>query len=202
MHRGWRLARTLLSSLRLWPHLLLLATHRNREVVYIDIQRWSDAIFAGDVDAPGSGTTAFLRLMSFHHEYRNLFYYRTGLAGRLLSPLCRPLPTLYITTPEIGPGLYIQHGFATIISAARIGRDCWINQQVTIGYTNRTDAPVLGNNVRVHAGAKVIGAVHVGDGAIIGANAVVVKDVPPDTTVVGVPARIVRRNGRRVDEAL
>lgn len=82
------------------------------------------------------------------------------------------------------------------------GRDCWINQQVTIGYHNRTDAPVLGDNVRVHAGAKVIGAVRVGDHAIIGANAVVVKDVPADATVVGAPARIVRRNGWRVGEVL
>ena len=200
--RGWRLVRTLLSSLRLWPHLLLLATHRNGAAMRADIMRWADIIFGGDADAPRHAVSAFLRLMSFHHEYRNLFYYRTGLAGRLLSPLCRPLPTLYITTPDIGPGLYVQHGFATIISAASIGRDCWINQQVTIGYANRTDAPVLGNNIRVHAGAKVIGAVHVGDNAVIGANAVVVKDVPADTTVVGVPARIVRRNGRRVDEAL
>jgi len=199
-HRGWRLFRTALSSIRLWPHLLLLATHRNRGVVLADIRRWCTVIF--DDDAQHALVPAFLRLMSFHHEYRNLFYYRTGLPGRLLSPLCRPLPTLYITTPDIGPGLYIQHGFATIVSAARIGRDCWINQQVTIGHANCTDAPVLGDNVVVHAGAKVIGAVRVGDHVTIGANAVVVKDVPARTTVVGVPARIVRRNGQRVDEAL
>lgn len=202
MQRAWRLFRTTLSSVRLLPHLLVLQTARNRAVIYADLDRWRAIIFAEDVDAPRSTISAFLRLMSFHHEYRNLFYYRAGFSGRLFSPLCRALPTLYITTPEIGPGLYIQHGFATIIAAKRIGRDCWINQQVTIGYANRNDAPVLGDGVIVNAGAKVIGAVQIGDCAKIGANAVVVKDVPANVTVVGVPARIVRRNGLRVDEPL
>ena len=218
--RAWRLFRTALSLPRLLPHLVVLALTPQREVLRVDIARWQSIIFgegaagegaAGEATA-GEGTagkgaaaahwSGFVRLMSFHPEFRNLFYYRTGLAGRLFSPLCRPLPTLYITTPQIGPGLYIQHGFATIISARRIGRNAWINQQVTIGYRNREDAPVLGDDVTINAGAKVIGAVHVGDGAKVGANAVVVKDVPPRVTVVGVPARIVRRDGQRVDEAL
>ena len=75
-------------------------------------------------------------------------------------------------------------------------------QQVTIGFRDDSNAPSLGDGVTVNAGAKVIGGLHVGDRSKIGANAVVVKDVPPDVTVVGVPARIVRRNGLRVDEAL
>ncbi len=98
--------------------------------------------------------------------------------------------------------MFIQHGFATIISAKSIGRNCWINQQVTIGYTNATDCPTLGDNVVVNAGAIVIGNVTLGDRCRVGAGAVVVKSVPPDCTVVGNPARIVRRNGVRVDEAL
>lgn len=112
------------------------------------------------------------------------------------------MPTLYIYTKDIGPGLFIQHGFATIISARKIGRNCWINQQVTIGYLNDTDCPTLCDNVAVHAGAKVIGDVTVGDNSIVGANAVVVKDVPENCTVVGVPAYIVRKNGLKVKEPL
>jgi serine O-acetyltransferase len=185
--------------LRLLPHLAVLRSSPARALVLADVARW-DAILHDRADGPP--LRAFVRLMTRHPEFRNLFYHRTGLRGRLCAWLCRPLPTLYITTPEIGPGLYIQHGFATIISARRIGRDCWINQQVTIGHANRDDAPTLGDGVVVNAGAKVIGAVHVGDRAKVGANAVVVKDVPADVTVVGVPARIVRRNGARVDEAL
>ena len=112
------------------------------------------------------------------------------------------MPTLYIYTKDIAPGLFIQHGFATIISARKIGRNCWINQQVTIGFLNDTDTPTLGNNVFIYAGAKVLGNVRVGDNSIVGANAVVVKDVPENCTVVGVPAYIVRRNGMKVKEPL
>ncbi|KGN34565.1 serine acetyltransferase [Knoellia sinensis KCTC 19936] len=97
----------------------------------------------------------------------------------------------------MGPGLFIQHGFATIIAAESIGANCWINQQVTIGYSSRTDCPVIQDNVVIAAGAKVIGSVTVGHDAVIGANAVVVKDVDPDCTVVGVPARVVRRGRTR-----
>lgn len=192
--------RLAISTLRLLPHLLLLRASSQRPVILADVARWCEILFTHDSRPPRSHCGGFIRLMSWHPEFRNLCYYRLGPVARLLQPLCRPLPTLYITSPQIGPGLYIQHGFATIISAHRIGRDCWINQQVTIGYSNGDDAPTLGDRVVVNAGAKVIGAVQVGDDVRIGANAVVVKDVPPNVTVVGVPARIVRRDGRRVEE--
>jgi serine O-acetyltransferase len=112
------------------------------------------------------------------------------------------MSTLYIYTRDIGSGLFIHHGFATIISAKKIGRNCWINQQVTIGFSNDTDCPTLGDNVIVYAGAKILGNVRIGDNSIVGANAVVVRDVPQNCTVVGVPAYIVRRNGVKVKESL
>jgi serine O-acetyltransferase len=202
MRRIWIGIRMAASGLRLVPHLLVFALSRQRATVIRDAHRWAEIIFEHPEQAPRSSVGTTVYLLSFHPEFRNLFYYRTGRAGRIFSFLCRPLPTLYITTPEIGPGLYIQHGFATIISAKRIGVNCWINQQVTIGYSNRHDAPTLGDNVTVHAGAKVIGAVTVGNNARIGANAVVVKDVPENVTVIGVPARIVRRDGTRTNEPL
>ena len=109
------------------------------------------------------------------------------------------MPTLYILTDKIGKGLFIQHGFATIIAAKSIGDNCWINQQVTIGFSNKTASPEINDNVTINAGAKVIGGVRVGKNSIIGANAVVVKNVPDNCTVVGVPAQIIRRNGIRVN---
>ena len=141
----------------------------------------------------------FVRLMTFRAEYRNLFYHRAGALGKVLAFLCRPMPTLYIDTARIGPGLFIQHGFCTIIAAAEIGKNCWINQQVTIGFAkNATDCPTIGNNVTISAGAKVLGKVNIGENSKVGANAVVVKNVPANVTVVGVPAYIVKKDGLRV----
>jgi serine O-acetyltransferase len=140
--------------------------------------------------------------MSFYPEYRNLFYKRIGKIHLIINWLCPKMNTLFIATNDIGPGLFIQHGFATIIAAKSIGKDCWINQQVTIGYSNKTDTPELGDNVVVNAGAKIIGKVKVGKNSIVGANAVVVKNIPDNCTVVGVPAYIIRRNGIKVKEEL
>jgi len=88
--------------------------------------------------------------------------------------------------------LFIEHGFSTIISCRKIGKNCYINQQVTIGYSDATNCPTIGDNVEIKCGAKVIGGITVGDDVIIGANAVVVKDIPPHSIVVGVPARIIK----------
>ena len=113
------------------------------------------------------------------------------------------MDSLYINTPEIGPRLFIQHGFATNISAKRIGSDCWINQQVTIGYTFDSEPPVIGNGVRISAGAKVLGQIEIGDNAIIAANAAVVKSVEENMVVGGVPAKIIGENSKHklfVDE--
>lgn len=101
---------------------------------------------------------------------------------------------MYIASPQIGPRLYIQHGFATMISAKSIGSDCWINQQVTIGYTFDHDPPVIGNGVRISAGAKVVGDITIGDNAIVAANAAVVKDVQENAIVGGVPAKVIGEN--------
>ena len=97
---------------------------------------------------------------------------------------------------DFGPGFVLIHSNGVVINGdVRGGRDVKIEHQVTIGAEKR-QAPILGDDVFVGAGAKIIGSVTIGDGARVGANAVVVKDVAPNTTVVGIPARVVRR---RVD---
>ena len=103
------------------------------------------------------------------------------------------MDSLYLCTREIGGGLFIQHGFATIVSAKSIGENCWINQQVTIGHKGQAQ-PVIGNNVSIYCGAKILGNVTMEDNSIAGANAVVVKNVPANAVVVGVPARVIRYN--------
>lgn len=94
---------------------------------------------------------------------------------------------------EFGEGFVLIHAGGVVINGAvRGGNRIYVEHQVTIG-AERGRSPVLGNDIFIGAGAKIIGAVTIGDGARIGANAVVVKDVPAWSTVVGVPAKVVRR---------
>ena len=106
---------------------------------------------------------------------------------------------------QIGKGLFIDHGMGVVIGETTvIGDNCTIYQNVTLGGTGKEHGkrhPTLGNNVLVGAGAKVLGPFKVGDNARIAAGAVVLKEVPANSTAVGVPARIVKVNGVR-SEAL
>lgn len=200
---------TILQSFRAVIQIMLFVTSPSRATIEKDLDRW--ALETNDIDGMKFGRKRKLVWFLWRYpEYRNLFYYRIKRDGgfvrlgllvfaRYFFP---PLQTLNLDIPTLGEGFFIQHGYSTIISAEKIGKNCWVNQQVTIGYSNNTDRPTLGDNVHITAGAKVIGKVKVGDNSIIGANAVVVKDVPPNCTVVGVPAYIVRRNDRKIRESL
>ena len=99
----------------------------------------------------------------------------------------------------IGKGLYIGHFGGIFLSGhAVLGEHCTLSQCVTVGYGGRGEGlgePVVGDRVYIAAGAKVIGKIQVGNDVAIGANAVVVKDVPDHAVVVGVPARVVNMNG-------
>jgi serine O-acetyltransferase len=93
---------------------------------------------------------------------------------------------------EFGPGFVLIHSNGVVINGSvRGGNNTYIEHQVTIG-AERNQSPRLGDDIFIGAGAKIVGPVTIGDGARIGANAVVVNDVPPHATAVGVPARIVR----------
>ena len=94
---------------------------------------------------------------------------------------------------EFGPGFVLVHSNGVVINGAvRGGRNVMIEHQVTIG-AERRESPELGDDVFIGAGAKIIGSVTIGDRAKVGANAVVLKDVPADTTVVGIPAKPIER---------
>lgn len=105
---------------------------------------------------------------------------------------------------QIGKGFFIDHGSGVIIGeTAIIGDNVTLYQGVTLGGTGKETGkrhPTLGNNVMVSAGAKIIGSFTVGDNSKIGAGAVVIKEVPPNCTVVGVPGRIVKRDNEKIDE--
>jgi serine O-acetyltransferase len=187
-------ARTLGRVLRqaFYSPLLQLPQGRARERIGADVARWHTAV--GLDVAP---RRALLALLAAYPEFRTLFYYRLrraggapALAAAVAAWMYPGERTLHLACADIGPGLFIQHGFATIVAARRVGANCWINQQVTVGFSRPDARPTIGDNVAIYAGAKVLGEVTVGDGAVIGANAVVLQDVPPGGTAVGVPARI------------
>ena len=136
------------------------------------------------------------------------FFYRHGLLylARAVSQQTRLITGIEIHPgAKIGRRLVIDHGMGVVIGeTAEIGDDVLIYQGVTLGGTGKDHGkrhPTIGNNVLIGSGAKVLGPFKVGDNARIAANAVVLKEVPPDSTAVGVPARIVRLAGERVDFA-
>lgn len=157
-----------------------------------DLKRWKTICNMSDF----SDFMTFAVLMSEKKEFRNLFIYRNRkrpLFRRIVSVLYRPLQSLFIEAGEIGGGLFIQHGFATMIAAESIGENCWINQQVTVGYRGTSmRPPVIKDNVMITCGAKVLGDIVVGNNAVIGANAVVIHDVADNATMVGVPAKRIK----------
>lgn len=133
--------------------------------------------------------------------FRNLFYHRTNKEFPILTKLSkvflRPMFGLEIDVKDgIGSGMHIYHGYSTIVFAKKIGTNFTVYQNVTIGRgkeINGNDIPIIGNHVTVYAGAMILGGVHVGDYAKIGAGAVVVKDVPAGATVVGSSMRVLKK---------
>jgi serine O-acetyltransferase len=137
-------------------------------------------------------------------EFRSLMHYRlrsTPLPFRLLLRAIYRQPShMVIEADSIGPGLFIQHGHGTLVGAKSIGSHCWINQHVTIGYNEKGGHPTLCDNVRVAVGAIVLGPITLHDGATVGPNAVVTRDVGPGEIMVAALARPFKRQAP-VDDA-
>ena len=136
----------------------------------------------------GSAATAIFRLSNA------LSRLHLGFLGAIVGRIGAVLTGAVIGRgAQMGPGLVILHSHGIVINGlVKVGRNLILGHGVTIG-TEKGRTPVLGDNVYVGAGAVIVGGVRVGDRARIGANAVVVKDIPDDATAVGVPARIVKK---------
>lgn len=180
--------------------LFYFTPHKIKKMLFDELLYWNELINWAYPNRKNYSRFMLLSCVIINRrEYRNLLVYRLkkeflyvhAIIIQLLFPLEK---TLFINAKEIGECLFIQHGFSTIINAERIGSYCWINQQVTIGAKDRNGAPIIGNGVRITAGAKVIGSITIGNNAVIGANAVVVKDVGEKEVVGGVPAKRLRVN--------
>ena len=193
MKRSFYSLRMTLSFPRLLPHLLIFLLHSNNDIVKKDLSRWAEIHYLNLPKNLKDYIFLLICFLTFTPEYRNLFYLRFGIFSKLFSWMCLPLASLEIDCKDIGAGFFIQHGISTLISANSIGVNFWVNQQVTIGYSNRIDCPTIGNNVRICPGAKIIGKISIGDNATIGANTVVIDNVSPNATVFGIPGKVIWR---------
>ena len=147
-----------------------------------------------------SGVHAIFAYRVSHKLYIGKHYF----SARLVSQLARFFTGIEIHPgATIGKGLFIDHGAGVVVGeTAEIGDNCTLYQGVTLGGTGKDVGkrhPTLGNNVMVGSGAKVLGPFKIGDNSKIASNAVVLDEIPPDSTAVGIPARVVKRGGRKVD---
>ncbi|TAM56351.1 serine O-acetyltransferase [bacterium] len=135
-----------------------------------------------------------------HRLVHAMWRARIPLLPRLLSQFARFLTGIEIHPgATIGPGFFVDHGMGVVIGeTTEIGRDVTLYQGVTLGGTSLQRGkrhPTLEDGVTIGVGAAVLGAITVGANAKVGGGSVVVKDVPPDSTVVGIPGRVVAQNG-------
>ena len=181
--------------LRTLPVYLCVLMSPHKRLITMDIERYCQI-----TQFQGSLFISLNWFLTTDKAFRNLLQHRLKNPTRSLKCLIhfiiarilwRPLDSLYINTIDIGGGLYIQHGFSTIISAKKIGENCRIFQQVTIGF-KEDENPVLEDYASVTCGAKVLGRVTMHKNSIAAAGAVVLKDVPENAIVGGVPAKIIK----------
>jgi serine O-acetyltransferase len=138
-----------------------------------------------------------------HRIVQALHRARVPLLPRMISQVARNITGIEIHPgAKIGNGLFIDHGMGVVIGETTIiGDNVTLFQGVTLGGTGKERGkrhPTLGNNVVVGTGAKVLGNITIGDNVNIGANAVVIRDIPPNSTVVGVPGRVAKKAGKKI----
>ncbi len=149
--------------------------------------------------------TRGLHAFFVHRIAHFLYLHKWYFLARLISQISR-----FFTGIEIHPGakigkrLFIDHGMSIVIGeTAEVGDDVTLFHEVTLGGTGKDKGkrhPTIGNNVFLSAGVKVLGPITIGDDTKVGANAVVLHDIPKNATAVGIPAKVVRINGERIQE--
>lgn len=148
-----------------------------------------------------SGVHALAAHRVAHELYKSEHYF----SARALSQLAKLVTGIEIHPgAKIGKGFVIDHGSGVVIGeTTEIGDNCTIYQGATLGGTGKDVGkrhPTIGNNVMIGAGAKVLGPFYIGDNSKVAANAVVLKEIPENCTAVGIPAKVVRREGIKVAE--
>jgi serine O-acetyltransferase len=178
--------------------------------MFAQIKQDLQAVFDRDPAA-----TSTLEVILTYAGFHALLAYRIShwlkahgvpILPRVLSQLARWLTGVEIhPSAKIGTGFFIDHGMGVVIGeTAEIGDYVTLFQGVTLGGTGKERGkrhPTLGNHVVVGAGAKILGGITVGDNVKIGSNSVVLKNVPPNSTVIGVPGRVIKSLGERLPDA-
>ncbi len=170
-----------------------------------------NAVFERDPAASGK-IEVFLTCPGFHavvfHRTAHWLWTRgVPLLPRIISHISRFLTGIEIHPgARIGSAFFIDHGMGVVIGETTvIGNNVTIFQGVTLGGTGKEKGkrhPTLGNNIVVGVGAKILGNIVIGDNVKVGANSVVLESVPADSTVVGVPGRVVKQGGKRLTETM
>ncbi len=178
--------------------------------MFKDLRETIDAYLARDPAAktplevlllyPGVKAVRYHRKAHWCYEHNFMFI------ARVISQMSRHRTGIEIHPgAKIGKRLVIDHGMGIVIGeTAEVGDDCLIYHGVTLGGTGKESGkrqPTIGNNVLIGTGAKVLGPFKVGDNSRIAANSVVLSEIPPDSTAVGIPARVVKRRGQKLDFA-
>ena len=145
-----------------------------------------------------------LHAIIYYRIAHRLLLLKIPILPRLISQFARYLTGIEIhPAAKIGKGLFIDHGMGVVIGETSImGDNVILFQGVTLGGTGKETGkrhPTIGNNVVIGTGAKVLGNIKIGDNSYVGANAVVIKDVPHNSTVVGVPGRVTKQDGKKID---
>jgi serine O-acetyltransferase len=179
----------------LLPHILLYKRSKNRALIDQDLERWAEAKKINK-----SKTGLLVYFLTHATDFRTLFYFRLNNGYKhILNLYCRKEGSFIIDiTTKIKGGMLTGHPYCTILNADSIGENFYVNHLVTIGEINGK-RPTIGNNVNIYTGAIVIGGITIGNHCSIGAGAVVTKSIPDNCVVVGNPAKIIKKDGKRIE---
>lgn len=163
-----------------------LVDKKTKELLKADLKNWCEW-----KEVP-YGVFTFALFFWGYKEFRYIVYKRVGTKANPVRLVFRSQDHCYIAAPkdQIGPGLIIQHGYYTCLAPKSVGRNFWVNQNVTIPWNGDNQA-VIGHDVSIYAGAIVMGGCKIGNGAVISSGAMVNMSVPPYAIMLGNPAKIV-----------
>lgn len=172
------------------PHVLLFLFSKEREVIVKDIyarKSYNPSVI--------HQTFTLTKELLINKYFRTLFYHRSqGFFSKILRILYPKESSFIIDVrTKIGGGFQLAHPYATIINAEKVGENVYVNHLVTVGEKNG-QKPIIGDGVVLHANCIIVGGITIGKNAIIGAGAVVTKDVPENAIMIGNPAKMILKN--------